>query len=112
MSETIMKLTKENFQKNVESTSKPLLVDFWAPWCGPCRMIAPELEAVAEELKDKARIAKVNVDEEPEIAEKYGVQGIPNLIVFKNGKPINQLVGFQNRKTLVEALTSGILWKN
>jgi len=100
----IQELTKNNFRAVIEDQTTPVLVDFWAPWCGPCRMITPELEAVAKQLHQTLRVAKVNVDQEPELAEQYGIQSIPNLIVFKNGKPIRQLIGFLDRNELVAAL--------
>ena len=84
MSENIIKLTKSDFSETVKDPSRPVLVDFWAPWCGPCRMVAPELEAVANEAGNKVVVAKVNVDEEPELAQQFGIQSIPSLIVFKN----------------------------
>ena len=105
MSNALKNLDKSNFRKTVEESSTPVLVDFWAPWCGPCRAIGPELEAAAGELGDKAVVGKVNVDDEPELAEHYGIQSIPNLIVFKAGKPVRQLIGLHDRKTIIEALS-------
>src|SRR5260221_13487025 len=102
MSQTIKNLTKADFKKVVEEESNSVLVDFWAPWCGPCQAMTPELEAAASELNGTVTIAKVNVDDEPELAEFYGVQSIPNLIIFKGGKPVRQLIGFHNRKMIVE----------
>ena len=100
----IEELTKSNFQE-VINQGTPVLVDFWAPWCGPCRLIGPELEAVAAEVGNRVRIAKVNVDEEPEIAQSFGVQSIPNLIVFRNGSPVRQMIGFRDRRELIQALS-------
>lgn len=101
---TIQSLSKVNFRSVVEDVSTPVLVDFWAPWCGPCRLISPELEAAAAQLGSKVRFAKVNVDEEPEIAEQFGIQSIPNLIVFREGKPVRQFIGFLDRRSIVSAL--------
>jgi thioredoxin 1 len=101
----VREITTSNFQSEVNTNGTPVLVDFWAPWCGPCRMIGPELDAVAQELGEKVKIVKVNVDEEPALAEQFGVQSIPNLIVFKEGRPVRQIVGFTDRRTLVKALS-------
>jgi thioredoxin 1 len=83
---------------------KPVLIDFWAPWCGPCRAQAPILDAVAEQLGDRAIIAKVNVDEEQDLAAHFGVQAIPTLVVLKQGQPAQRLVGLQQAPALVRAL--------
>jgi len=91
-------LTKENFQKTVEQGVS--LVDFWAPWCGPCRMQEPIIEELAREIGDRATIAKLNVDDEPELASRYGVMSIPTLILFKDGQPVDKLVGLQSKETL------------
>lgn len=80
------------------------LVDFWAPWCGPCRMQAPVLEQVASELGGEASIAKINVDDHPDTARRFGIQGIPTLILFKDGQPVRQMVGLQNKETLLSAI--------
>jgi len=100
----VKELNKSNFYQEIRG-AQPVLVDFWAPWCGPCRAIAPELEAVAQSANGNAVVAKVNVDEHPELAEEFGVSSIPNLIVFKEGKPVRQLIGFHDRKQLAEALS-------
>lgn len=97
-------LTTANFETEVLKSDVPVLVDFWATWCGPCRRIAPEVDAVAEQLQDKARVRKLDVDEEPEIASRYGVQSIPTLIIFKHGKPVDQIVGAVPRAVLLEKL--------
>ena len=104
MSENVLELNKGNFRKIIEDKETPVLVDIWAPWCGPCRAIAPELEAVASQLGGRVRVAKVNVDQEPELAEEFGVQSIPNLILFKGGRAVRQMIGFVDRKRLAEAL--------
>ena len=88
-------LTKTNFEVEVLKSDKPVLVDFWAPWCGPCRMLAPVLAEVAAEKGDKIKVGKVNVDEEPDLAAKYGISGIPAILLFKDGKVAATSVGFK-----------------
>lgn len=97
------------FDKQVLEAETPVLVDFWAVWCNPCRAIAPAVDAVAEEFAGRAKVFKLNVDENPEIAGRYGVQSIPTLIVFKGGQKVNELVGGQNtRQTIGAALSEHI----
>ena len=100
---SVINVTTENFEKAVKTPNKTVLVDFWAAWCGPCRMIAPVLEEIAKERQD-VMVLKVNVDQEQDIAAKYDVQSIPTLIVFKNGKPINKQVGFRGKEHILALL--------
>jgi thioredoxin 1 len=95
-------VTKDNFNETVSQGVS--LLDFWAPWCGPCKMQLPIVEELAEELKGKATIAKVNVDEQPELASQFGVMSIPTLIVFKDGQPVDKLVGLQSKAALQSKL--------
>ncbi len=96
-------LTNSNFEEEVIKSDIPVLVDFWATWCGPCRMIAPEVEAIAEEYDGKIKVGKVNVDEEEELAIKYGVSSIPTLIFFKNGVPAAKSIGYKTKDALIDA---------
>ncbi len=100
MAANITDVTDNNFQAEVLENDKPVLVDFWAPWCGPCRVIAPSLEEIADEQSDQLRIVKLNVDENQQTAARYGVMSIPTLIVFKNGEPAKTIVGALPKKRL------------
>ncbi len=99
-----LKFTKNNFEELVLNADKPVLVDFWATWCMPCRMLAPTIEEIAEEAEGRAYVGKVNVDEEGELAMKYGVRSIPTLIFFENGKEVNRMVGVQDKEDIETAL--------
>lgn len=89
----VLHLTQGNFEEEVLKSASPVLVDFWAEWCGPCRMIAPLIEEIAKDYQGKLKVAKLNVDEEREIALKYSIRSIPTLILFKEGKPAEQIIG-------------------
>ena len=104
MSEII--LTDATFEQEVLQAKEPVLVDFWAPLCGPCRIQGPIVEELARELSGKAKVAKLNVDENQVTAEKYSVMSIPTIIIFKNGQIAEQLVGVQNKETLADKLAS------
>lgn len=99
----VIHLTAAAFDK-VKGQDKPVIIDFWAPWCGPCRSQGPILEQVSEKIGDLAIVAKVNVDEEPELSAPFGVQAIPTLVVMKGGKVVQRFVGLQQADTLVKAL--------
>jgi thioredoxin 1 len=99
-----IQFTDQNFEQEVLRSDKPVLVDFWAAWCGPCQMMGPIVEELAEEVKDKYKVGKLNVDENRETAAKFGIMSIPTLIIFKNGKVVKQLVGAQAKDNLKEEL--------
>lgn len=101
-----VELTNADFEQEVVQSEIPVLVDFWAPWCGPCRMVGPILEEIAGEQDGKVKICKVNVDDEIELAQRFGVSSIPTLILFKNGQPAAQKVGAQPKAVLEELIRS------
>ena len=101
-------VTDASFGADVLSASKPILVDFWAEWCGPCRMIAPALEELSDELSDRVEIVKLNIDENPVAPSKYGVRGIPTMILFKNGQPAATKVGAEP-KSRIQGWLEGVL---
>jgi len=103
-SETVRTITDQNFQETIENGEKPILVDFWAPWCGPCKMLGPIVEEVAGELEGQLVVGKLNVDDNQATAQKYGVMSIPTLLVFKGGEVVKQLVGFMPKQDLVSKL--------
>ena len=100
----VVKLTTETFDGEVLESDRPVLVDFWAPWCGPCRMIAPSVEQLAEEYDGRAKIAKINVDDHPEVAARFGVRGIPALLFFQDGKIAGEVVGAVPKNVLADKL--------
>ena len=98
----IVNVTDQNFTQ--ETAEGLVLADFWAPWCGPCKMIAPVLEEIDGEMEDKVQIVKLDVDENQETAGKYGVMSIPTLLLFKNGEVVDQVIGFQPKEALVDII--------
>ena len=99
-------LTNANFEQEALQAKEPVLVDFWAPWCGPCQMMGPIIEELARELEGKAKVAKINVDENQATAEKYNVMSIPTFIIFKDGQIIEQINNVQSKETLAEKLNA------
>ena len=94
---------KHNFEQEVLNSSKPVLADFWAPWCGPCRMVVPIVEEIAQERSD-IKVVKINVDEEPELASRFSVMSIPTLMVFKDGQVVNQALGARPKESILAML--------
>ncbi len=101
-------VTLDTFDKDVLQSDIPVLVDFWAPWCGPCRMVGPSVDEVATEYAGKAKVFKVNVNEQPEIAARYGVQSIPTLTIFKGGQVAEQIVGAVPKQAIVQKLNNHV----
>lgn len=97
-----VKVTADNFEAEVLKADKPVIVDFWAVWCGPCRMLAPVLEEIDEEYGDRVKICKVNVDEEPELANRFRVNAIPALFVFKDGKLVKSSMGYKKKEDVLK----------
>lgn len=100
----MLNITKSNFEKEVISSEIPVVLDFWATWCGPCKMLSPVLDELAAEYSDRARICKVNVDDEPELSARFGIASIPTLIFFRNGEILKKTVGYREKDELEEML--------
>jgi thioredoxin 1 len=105
-SANVINLSESNFDSELSKSTLPVLVDFWAPWCGPCIQLSPVIDEIADERVGKARVAKVNVDESPALAGKYRVNSIPALLFFKGGQPVSQLVGRQPKSEILAKLDS------
>ncbi|HIU81700.1 MAG TPA: thioredoxin [Candidatus Ornithoclostridium faecavium] len=99
-----LRITKDNFEKEIINSELPVLLDFWAPWCGPCRMIAPVIAQVAEKYAGKAKVGKVNVDEENDLAAAFGIVSIPTLVVLKGGKVVSRATGFRSEADIAAML--------
>jgi len=104
MSEYVKEVSDTSFEKDVLQSEKPVLVDFWAPWCAPCRMIAPTVEAVAEQYRGSASVVKLNVDENSSTSQRYGIKGIPTLILFREGREAERIVGATSKESLARLI--------
>ncbi|MFU0824259.1 thioredoxin [Clostridium sp.] len=101
----VREINSRNFIQEVINSEEAVIVDFWAPWCGPCRMLGPVIEELSEDMGDKAKFFKMNVDENPEIASKYRISSIPNVMIFKNGEVVENMVGFRPKQDFETAIS-------
>ncbi len=108
MSERVSSVTDSSFEKEVLQSSKPILVDFWAAWCAPCRMLAPTIDAIAEQFGDSAGVVKVNVDDNTSTAQRYGIKGIPTLILFSGGKEVERVVGATSKESISKMISKHV----
>ena len=105
---SVLTITKENFQQEVLQSDKPVILDFWAAWCGPCKMLSPTMEALAEQYDGKVLVAKVNVDEEPAIAQRFGVMSIPTVVFLKNGREFDRKIGMMPAPAYTQVLDANL----
>jgi len=101
---TVIHINQNNFEKEVQNSSKPVIIDFWASWCGPCKMMAPVFEELSTEYEGTLKFAKLSTEEEPMLASQFGIQGIPTLAVFQNGKEVQRIVGFAPKEVMKQKI--------
>ena len=101
---SVLKITSDNFEEEVTKSDKPVLVDFWARWCMPCKMMSQTVEEISDEMSQEVKVCKVNIDEEQELAVRYGIMSIPTFLVFKNGKVADMIVGVQEKESITKLL--------
>ena len=101
-----LQLTEKNFENEVSKSALPVLVDFWAEWCGPCRMVGPIIDEIAHDLEGKLKVAKINVDNEQELAARFNIMSIPTILLFKNGEPVEQIVGAMSKDQLLKKINA------
>lgn len=104
MNMSVIKVTSKNFEEEVAKSNVPVLLDFWASWCGPCKMVSPIVDAVAEEVEGRVKVGKINVDEEQELAKSFSIMSIPTLVVINNGKLVNQAVGVRSKEEILDMI--------
>ena len=98
---SVINITKKDFENEVLKSEKPVLIDFWAAWCGPCKMLSPVVDALAEEISDEVKVVKVNVDDEPELATQFNIMSIPTLVVIREGNEVNRSMGLQSKQDIL-----------
>lgn len=103
-----IEITDANFAAEVEQSETPVLVDFWAPWCGPCKMVAPIVEEIAADYEGKLKVGKLNTDDNQQVPTKFGIMSIPTLMLFKNGKVVERIVGFQPKESLTSKINAAL----
>ena len=108
MSDHILEITSDNFDEKVINSSVPVLIDFWAEWCGPCKMIAPIVEKISNDYEGKIKVGKVDVDSNPTVSSTFGIRSIPTLLIFKSGKPVEQIVGAVSENVIISKLDNHI----